>query len=106
MVTSLARQAIVIKSKNHTSIVLGNYECAYCLGLLSGQAHLAEDDSYTDMGKWVEDVTEGLTDFRSDDERLMEVLRMFRLYEPTPQVDEQMKELYHMGYHEDRMWEM
>jgi hypothetical protein len=106
MVTSLARQSIIIKSKNHTSIVLGNYECAYCLGLLSKQAGLLEDDSYTDMTQWFAAVMEQTKDFGTEDKNLAEVIRMMRLYEPLPEMDEQMKELYHMGYHETRMWQM
>ena len=35
MVTSIARQSVIIKSKTGNSILLGNYECGYALGLLS-----------------------------------------------------------------------
>ncbi len=106
MVTSLARQSIIIKSQTQTSIVLGNYECGYCLGLLSKMAGIEADDSYQDMISWYEAVMTQLKDFESDDTQLMEVLRMMRVFEPSPQIDEQVRELYHMGFTEECMWKM
>ena len=106
MVVSIARQAVIIKSQTGNSILLGNYECAYALGLLSKMAGIAEDDSYEDMRRWYESVMEQLADFSSEDTRLMEVLRILKNYEPDPEVDGQMKELYRMGLEEKRMWMM
>lgn len=106
MVTSIARQAVIIKSTTGNSILLGNYECGYALGLLSKQAGLAEDDSFSDMKQWHESVMSRLSDFQSEDERLKEVLRITKNYEPDSEIDAQVKELYHMGYTEMRMWEM
>lgn len=106
MVPSLARQSIIIKSGNDTSIILGNYECAYCLGILSKAAGIAENESYQDMQQWYEAVMSQLENFETDDKQLFQVLRMMRLYEPPSAIDEQMRELYHMGLEEDRMWQM
>lgn len=106
MVTSIARQSVIIKSQTGNSILLGNYECAYALGLLSKMAGIAENDSYADMKEWHESVMAQLADFVSEDARLMEILRITKSYEPEPDVDEQMKELYHMGLSEMRMWQM
>ena len=106
MVTSIARQAVIIKSGTGNSILLGNYECAYALGLLSKAASIEEDDSYLDMRLWHETVMERLDGFASEDERLMEVIRIVKAYEPEEKVDDQMRELYHMGFTEHRMWQM
>lgn len=106
MVTSIARQSVIIKSKTGNSILLGNYECGYALGLLSKAAGLEESDSFDDMRQWYEHVMSQLTDFTSPDECLTEVLRITKNYEPEPDVDEQMKQLYRMGYSETRMWQM
>ncbi len=106
MVTSIARQSVIIKSKTGNSILLGNYECGYALGLLSKMAGLVENDSFEDMRQWYEHVMLQLDGFTSEDERLMEVLRITKNYEPAPNVDGQVKELYHMGYKEERMWQM
>ncbi len=106
MVTSIARQAVIIKSGTGNSILLGNYECGYALGLLSKQAGLAEDDSFSDMNQWHESVMSQLADFQSEDERLMEILRITKNYEPDPKMDDQVKELYHMGYTEMHIWEL
>ncbi len=106
MVTSIARQAVIIKSQTGNSILLGNYECAYALGLLSKGAGLPEADAFSDMQELYTDVMEQLSDFTSEDARLMEILRIVKNYEPDPEVDEQVKELYRMGFSEKRMWEM
>jgi len=106
MVTSIARQAVIIKSGTGNSIILGNYECAYALGLLSKTASIPEDDSYQDMRQWYGDVMDRLDGFASDDARLMETIRMMKAYEPQEKVDGQMRELYHMGLEENRMWQM
>ena len=106
MVTSIARQSVIIKSKTGNSILLGNYECAYALGLLSKEAGLEEDDSYTDMRQWHGDVMERVGTYSSQDAQLMEILRITKAYEPQETVDEQMKELYHWGRNEQRMWQL
>lgn len=106
MVVSIARQAVIIKSKTGNSIILGNYECAYALGLLSKAAGITEDDTFTDMQQWYAEVMEELADFKSGDERLMEILRIMKTYEPEPMVDDQVRQLYRMGREETRMWQM
>lgn len=106
MVPELARQAVIIKSNNHTSVILGNYECAYAIGVLSKAAGLVMDDSYSDMVVWHQDVMDKLEDFEPEQENVREVLRMLRLLEPSPEIDEQVKKLYHMGYDETRLWEI
>lgn len=106
MVVSIARQAVIIKSQTGNSILLGNYECAYALGLLSKAAQIPENEDFTDMRQWREEVMEQLGDFSSEDKRLTEVLRILKNYEPDADVDAQMKELYRMGFWENRMWEL
>lgn len=106
MVVSIARQAVIIKSQTGNSILLGNYECAYALGLLSKMAGIPENETFSDMRQWREEVLDQLGDFSSDDERLTEVLRILKNYEPDAEVDAQMKELYRMGFWENRMWEL
>ena len=59
-----------------------------------------------DMVSWHENVMSRLEGFVSDDGQMMEVLRITKAYEPESTVDAQMRELYHMGYTEHRMWQM
>ena len=106
MVTSIARQSVIIKSGTGNSILLGNYECGYALGLLSKAAGLEENENFEDMCQWHEHVMSQLSDWKSSDERMTEVFRITKNYEPDPPVDAQVKELYKMGYGENRMWQM
>lgn len=106
MVPELARQAVIIKSKNQTSVILGNYECAYALGVLSKAAGLARDDTYTDMAVWHQEVMNQLAEFAPEQENVKQVLHMMRALEPSSEIDEQVRELYRMGYDEKRLWEI
>lgn len=60
MVASLARQAVIIKSGNDTSILTGNYELAYALGFLANQLGISLSESDVDIqdlhGKMVEEL--------------------------------------------------
>ena len=49
MVASLARQAVIIKSGNDTSILTGNYELAYALGFLANQLGISLSESDVDI---------------------------------------------------------
>ncbi len=106
MVTSIARQSVIIKSQTGNSILLGNYECGYALGLLSKAAGIEENENFEDMRQWHEHVMAQMDEFESSDERMAEVFRITKNYEPDPLVDEQVRELYRMGYDERRMWQM
>lgn len=106
MVAELARQSVIIKSRNITSVILGNYECGYCLGIVAKMAGLTMDDTYSDMTVWFQDVMDQIADFQTEDENLKQVLRMLSILEPEPMIDDQVKLLYRMGYEEARPWEI
>lgn len=106
MVPELARQSVIIKSKNNTSVILGNYECGYALGVMSKIAGLVMDDTYTDMVSWHTDVMKQLESYEPLVENEQQVMRMLTLLEPSSEIDEQVKLLYHIGYEEQRPWEI
>ena len=106
MVTSIARQAVIIKSQDSTSGVLGGYEACYCLGLIAKMLQLPENDGYTQLEEWCESIMSVADGYTSEDKQIMEVIRMMRAYEPTGEVDDQMRELYRMGIQESRMWQL
>ena len=87
MVTSLARQAVIIKSGNDTSILTGNYELAYALGFLANQTGIS--------------IPEGDVEIRDLQERILEELK----YNPDPAWDAQMAELLRLGLSEKCPWD-
>lgn len=106
MVTSLARQAVIIKSGNDTSILTGNYELAYALGFAANQMGISipEDDVVLrDLQEKILDEAKRKT---FEDEKMKRLLRMVRLYNPDAAWDEQMKELWKAGLEEKCPWDL
>ena len=56
MVTSLARQAVIIKCGNDTSIITGNYELSYAVGFLMNQAGISLPEEAANLKEMRESV--------------------------------------------------
>ena len=69
MVPSLARQAVIIKCNNDTSVITGNYELAYALGLMVNQTGIIFPGDYTGMKDLQEKVMKELEGKELEDER-------------------------------------
>lgn len=106
MVTSLARQAVIIKSGNDTSIITGNYELAYALGFLANQAGISIAESDVELRTLQEKILNEFQNRTIEDEKIKRLLRMVRLYNPDPIWDEQMQELLHIGLVEKYPWDL
>lgn len=106
MVTSLARQAVIIKSGNDTSILTGNYELAYALGFLANQMGISLSESDVDIQSLHGKIVEELINRTLEDEKIKRLFRMVRLYNPTAEWDAQMQELLHAGLMEKYSWDL
>lgn len=106
MVTSLARQAVIIKSGNDTSILTGNYELAYAVGFLANQLGISLSESNINIQDLHEKIVEELKNRTWEDERMKRLFRMVRLYNPTAEWDAQMQELLHAGLMEKYPWDL
>ncbi|MCM1040134.1 MAG: DUF3837 domain-containing protein [Roseburia sp.] len=107
MVTSLARQAVIIKCGNDTSILTGNYELAYAVGFLMNKADIplpeeegGDNGASVAIGQLREKVLQEYKNKKAEDEKMSRLLRMVRLYEPADEWDEQMDELLQKGLNE------
>lgn len=99
----LARQSVVIKSKNTTAILLGNYEIAYAIGVmynLSGQ-QLPE---YQNMEELRLKAVEMLSTYQPQNEKETNIIRMLSDCKGLPNTDDQVMELLEMGMRESRFW--
>lgn len=106
MVASLARQAVIIKSGNDSSILTGNYELAYALGFLAGQAGIAVPLENPDLQNLRENILKEFEGRTPEDENTKQLVRMVKRYNPTEEFDAQMTELLQMGLEEKNPWDV
>ena len=105
MVPSIARQSVIIKCNQQTSVLLGNYEFYYLAGLMKNLfgLDLKEDMQPFDMLEAVQSKLDGLSPSNPQEEYLIKMARNFK---PGEVADEQMKELFRWGATEDKPWQV
>ena len=99
MIPLLTVQAIERKCSFEHVILLGNYELSYGLGIIAKAAGIPKEDSFDNVGELKKCVIEAIGDFQPDDvkmQRLLCVVKEMDSY--TEAYDDQMYELYQMGY--------
>lgn len=103
MIPSLARSAVIIKSKNSTSIILSNYEMSYALGLLCkvGNFEVPEYRSILELNK---KLMPQIKAYQTEDLFEQNLMRMACDYVVTEDFDSQMEELFLMGVNEKSIW--
>ena len=105
MVPSIARQSVIIKCNQQTSVLLGNYEFYYLSGLMKKlfDLDLNEDMQPFEMLEGVQSKLDGLTPNNPQEEYLIKMARNFK---PGENLDEQMKELFRWGATEENLWQV
>ncbi len=105
MVPSIARQSVIIKCNQQTSVLLGNYEFYYVAGLLKKiyNLDLNEDMQPQEM---FDTIKKSLTPLTSEDEREAYLIKLVSVFKPLENYDEQMRELFRWGATEDKMWQV
>ena len=103
MVPILAKQAVQIKCGFENAGITGNYELAYALGILTAAAQIEKVNDFKSVKELKEKVTSQTSTFTSEDNRMLKMLDMIKNYEPSGAFDEQMIELYDMGYKDKKL---
>ena len=103
MVTSIARQSVIIKCNMQKSILTGNYEFYYAAGLVAKLTGVVVSDDIWPM-ELFSLLTEQLQSVEPQDEREAHLFQMIRDYRPKEAYDEQMKELLLWGKTEQNLW--
>lgn len=103
MVPLLAKNAVQIKCKFSSAVMTGNYECAYALGILTAAAGLPEITAYESIAQLKEQVMSAVETFQPDEEALQRLIEMLKEYEPSDSLDEQMRELYIVGFADKKL---
>lgn len=105
MVTSIARQSVIIKCNQKTSVLLGNYEFYYLAGLLKNLYGIPLDGSMQPQ-EMKDIITESKEKMQANSPQEEYMLHIVHNYLVLPDYDEQMKELFDWGASEKDMWKM
>ena len=92
MITSIARQSIILKCLRQKSVLVSNYELYYTAGLAKKCFGIEVD---ADIDK-----------VSPADEQEKYLVHLLGNYEPDDTHDEQTVELFHMGETEEHMWQV
>lgn len=104
MVTSIARQSVIIKCNLATSIMTGNYEFYYATGLLYKLTGREAGELLEPVALHTQ-VLEVLDGYTPADDKEKHLAKMLRFYKPIELFDEQMRELFQTGYNERYLWQ-
>ena len=105
MVTSIARQSVIMKCNIQRAYILGNYEFYYASGLagkLFGFA-IPEDIQPAELAELLHDELQKAAPNNPQETYLVSVLKE---YDPEKRYDEQMKELLLWGKSEQNLWQV
>ena len=105
MVTSIARQSVIIKCNMQKAVMLGNYEFYYGAGVLARLEGLEIPDDIQPV-QLKELLEEKLKGVESKDEKEAYLVKIILDFRPDEIYDEQMKELILWGEKEERLWRM
>ena len=105
MVPSIARQSVIIKCNQQTSVLLGNYEFYYLAGLMN---KLFELDLNEDMQPqmMLDKIQENLGQLSPKDEKEAYLIKLVSTFKVEEKIDDQMKELFRWGATEEKMWQV
>ena len=105
MVTSIARQSLILKCNMQASILLGNYEFYYAAGLMNNIFGL---DAKADMkpDELFDYLLANIGSCEAKDDKEEYLIKMISRYEPLETYDDQMKELFAWGETETDKWQV
>lgn len=105
MVTSIARQSVIIKCNLQKSVMLGNYEFYYAAGLVQKLygLELSREQKPQELSAAILEKVDSLSPENEKEEYL---LTMLKRYEPGEEFDDQMKELFVWGQKEPDLWQV
>ena len=105
MVTSIARQSVILKCLRQSSVMIGNYEFYYLAGLMKKLmgAPVSSDMEPETMHETILGCLDSLS---PKDEKEEYLIKMVSTYEALKDKDEQMVELFKWGENEHDLWQV
>lgn len=105
MVTSIARQSIILKCLRQKSVMVGNYEFYYVAGLMK-KLMGADVTSDLEPEPMLEKLLDQLDSLSPKDEKEEYLIKLVSTYEALGEKDGQMAELFKWGENEPDLWLM
>ena len=105
MITSIARQSIILKCLRQKSVLVSNYELYYTAGLAKKCFGIAVDADM-EPKQLLEELQKHIDKVSTSDEQEKYLIHLLGNYEPDDTHDEQTVELFHMGETEEHMWQV
>lgn len=105
MVPSIARQSVIIKCNQQTSVLLGNYELYYLAGLMKKLYDLDLNEEMEPL-ELLEAIQAQLDSLNANSPQEEHLIKMSRNFKPDDQKDEQMKQLFRWGATEEKLWQV
>ena len=103
MVTSIARQSVILKCNMQKAVMLGNYEFYYGAGVAGkiGGFEIPDDIKPLELRELLDQNLDQISPRDEKETYLIHILKEFR---PDELYDEQMKELLLWGKGEQHLW--
>lgn len=105
MIPLVARQSVIIKCNSISSVLLGNYEFYYAGGLMCRLFGLHADADMPPR-KLCEYLQEKIPQIQPNNEKEGYLLKLVAGYDPQPDYDGQMRELFAWGAAENDLWQI
>lgn len=105
MVPSIARQSVIIKCNQQTSVLLGNYELYYLAGLMKKLYDLDLNEEMEPL-ELLEAIQAQLDSLNANSPQEEHLIKMSRNFKPDDKKDEQMKQLFRWGATEEKLWQV
>ncbi len=105
MVTSIARQSIILKCLRQKSVLVSNYELYYAAGIAKKCFGISVDADMEPM-QLLEETQKQIENAEPTNDQEKYLIHLLGNYEPDETHDDQTKEMFHWGETEEHMWDV
>lgn len=105
MVPSIARQSVIIKCNQQTSVLLGNYEFYYVAGLTKKLFGFDLSENL-EPNAMLEQIHSQKSKANPSNDQETYLLKLVENYKPLEDYNEQTKELFRWGATEEYLWQV
>lgn len=106
MVQSIARYAVIRKTKKDVNILTGNYEGAYAIGILFHVLQVSPDIQLKSVTGLKEQLMEALKGYEPANQQEAVLIQMVQEYKPSDEWNEDVEAMLRWGLEENRLWEL
>lgn len=105
MITSIARQSIILKCLRQKSVLVSNYELYYAAGIAKKCFGIAVDADM-EPTQLLEETQKQIENAEPANDQEKYLIHLLGNYEPDETHDDQTKEMFHWGETEEHMWQV